>query len=176
LKGHLREPPGLHEVASKAAIATQGLIIVYQSQPVAAMYTRSCSGRTRTPAEVGLSSANYPYYAVDCKYCREHPSRWQRQIVIQDSATVTSSSESARLRINRRLGWGAIPSDDFLVEDQGEQFILLGTGQGHGIGLCQSGAMTMAREGAGFRQILIHYYPNTTVSVRASSAAAAFSH
>jgi peptidoglycan hydrolase-like amidase len=161
----LREPPDPAAPASKAAFATRGLLIVYQSKPIAAMYTRSCSGRTRTPAEVGLATANYPYYPVDCKYCREHPSRWERRVSAQDGATVHGSDEYARLRIDRRLGWSAIPSDNFIMQKEGGQVILQGTGQGHGIGLCQSGAKAMAQEGADFRQILTHYYPNTTIKL-----------
>jgi stage II sporulation protein D len=49
------------------------------------------------------------------------------------------------------------------MQKEGERFILQGTGQGHGIGLCQSGAKAMAEEGADFRLILTHYYPNTTI-------------
>jgi stage II sporulation protein D len=41
--------------------------------------------------------------------------------------------------------------------------LLEGTGQGHGIGLCQSGAKAVAADGADFRQSLSHYYPNTTI-------------
>jgi stage II sporulation protein D len=41
-------------------------------------------------------------------------------------------------------------------------------GQGHGIGLCQAGAKAMAEEGAGFHEILAHYYPNTVVTILAS--------
>jgi peptidoglycan hydrolase-like amidase len=159
----LREPPDPATAASKAVFATRGLVIAYQSEPVAAMYTRSCSGRTRTPAELGLPTANYPYYAVDCKYCREHPPRWQSRISSQDAAALHSSDESARLRIDRRLGWSAVPSDNFIMQKEGERFILQGTGQGHGIGLCQSGAKAMAEEGADFHLILTHYYPNTTI-------------
>ena len=33
-----------------------------------------------------------------------------------------------------------------------------GGGNGHGVGLCQMGARTMALTGAGYRQILAHYY------------------
>jgi hypothetical protein len=40
---------------------------------------------------------------------------------------------------------------------------LEGTGKGHGIGLCQAGARAMAQSGATFREILDHYYPNTTL-------------
>jgi len=169
----LREPPDPATAASKAVFATRGLVIAYQSGLVAAMYTRSCSGRTRTPAELGLQTANYPYYPVDCKYCREHPSRWQSRISAQDAAKVRNSDEFARLRIDRRLGWSAVPSDNFIMQKEGKQVILLGTGQGHGIGLCQSGAKAMAQEGSDFRQILAHYYPNTTI--RLSNTAAAYS-
>jgi peptidoglycan hydrolase-like amidase len=35
--------------------------------------------------------------------------------------------------------------------------------QGHRLGLCQTGAAGMARAGAGFLEILDHYYPGTSV-------------
>jgi stage II sporulation protein D len=34
-----------------------------------------------------------------------------------------------------------------------------GRGYGHGIGLCQTGALTMAEQGYDSRGILAHYYP-----------------
>lgn len=160
----LRDPPGPGS-AAEAASATRGLVLIYQSQPIAAMYTRSCNGRTRTPAELGLPPGSYPYYTVDCKYCREHPSRWQNRISAQDAATLHSSDELARLRLDRRLGWSTAPSNSFAARREGDQVILEGTGAGHGIGLCQSGAQAMAEEGANFRQILRHYYPNAIISL-----------
>ena len=39
-----------------------------------------------------------------------------------------------------------------------------GATDGHGIGLCQTGAAAMAASGAGFRAILEHYYPNTVLA------------
>jgi stage II sporulation protein D len=39
-----------------------------------------------------------------------------------------------------------------------------GKGWGHGVGLCQVGAYGMALRGEGYRSILAHYYPGTTVS------------
>jgi stage II sporulation protein D len=159
----LREPPVAESAAAQATFATRGLVIAYQSKPFPTMYTRSCSGRTRTPAELGLSAAGYPYYPVECRYCRGHPSRWQSSIPVHDAVALRSSDESARLKIGRRLGWSAIPSDDFVMQEQGEHASLQGTGQGHGIGLCQAGAKAMAQQGADFRQILSHYYPNTTI-------------
>ncbi len=81
------------------------------------MYTRSCSGRTHTPAEVGLAAAAYPYYSVECKHCLTYPARWSSRISAQDAAALRSSDEAARLNIDRRLGWSAVPSNDFVVED-----------------------------------------------------------
>lgn len=40
-------------------------------------------------------------------------------------------------------------------------FDLKGHGWGHGVGLCQIGAATMAIEGYSYRDILAHYYPGT---------------
>jgi hypothetical protein len=149
-------------------------VLAYDSEPFAAMYTRSCSGHTRTPAELGLPSASYPYYSVECKNCRAHPVRWVSRLSAQDAAAVHSSDEAARLNIVRRLGWVAVPSNDFVVQKERDHILLKGSGQGHGIGLCQAGAKAMAGEGADFRQILSHYYPNTTIVNWPSAAASAW--
>ncbi len=159
----LREPPATTSAAAIAASSTRALVLAYGSQPFAAMYTRSCSGRTRTPAELGLPSATYPYYSVECKYCRYHPVHWTRRISRQDASSLRSSNESARLIVDRRLGWDMIPSDAFKIEKAADHITLSGVGEGHGIGLCQAGAKAMAHDGAGFQQILNHYYPNTTI-------------
>lgn len=158
----LRDPP-TPGMITKAVAATRNLVLAYDSQPFAAMYTRSCSGRTRTPAETGLPSSTYPYYSVECKYCRNHPASWIRRISPQTAATLRSSDEPARLNTDRNLGWSTVPSNDFTAKQDNDQIILEGTGQGHGIGLCQAGAKAMAEEGADFRQILSHYYPNTSL-------------
>lgn len=36
-----------------------------------------------------------------------------------------------------------------------------GRGYGHGVGMCQNGALGMARRGFSYREILAHYYPGT---------------
>ena len=163
----LREPPASTSAAAQAVSATRALVITYQSayqsQPIAAMYTRSCSGRTRTPSELGLAPATYPYYSVECNYCRQHPSRWESRLSAEDAATLRTSNESSRLRLGRRLGWSAVPSNDFVMRKEGKQTVLRGVGRGHGIGLCQAGARAMAEAGADFREILAHYYPNTAI-------------
>ena len=45
---------------------------------------------------------------------------------------------------------------------QGEtEFVFLGRGWGHGVGLCQNGAYGMALAGASYDEILRHYYTRT---------------
>lgn len=46
----------------------------------------------------------------------------------------------------------------------GEEMILYGKGFGHGVGLCQEGAMNMARQGFTFDQILRFYYSGAHLS------------
>jgi len=41
-----------------------------------------------------------------------------------------------------------------------------GAGSGHGVGLCQTGALGMARAGTGTPSILAHYYPSATLEKR----------
>jgi peptidoglycan hydrolase-like amidase len=160
----LRELPSPRSPAARAAEATRGMVIVFQDAPVAAMFTRSCGGQTRTPAELGMTGDSYPYFAVMCDYCHTHPVQWQRRISRKDGAALVAEGEAGRIAIDRRLGWDAIPSNNFVAHDDGDEVVIDGAGQGHGIGLCQRGARAMAESGAGFREILSHYFPNTTLN------------
>lgn len=68
------------------------------------------------------------------------------------------------LRIRRALG--GLKSSMFLVEperDRYGRFQLVGGGHGHGVGLCQHGAMGMAREGKQVEEILAHYYQDAAL-------------
>lgn len=159
----LREPPAEGSSFARAALETRGQVLTYNSEPFAAMYTRSCSGHTRTPSQIGMPSATYPYYSVECKHCISHPSRWYTQISPQDAKSLVSSDESSRLALVRRIGWAAVPSNDFTETQQDSHVELHGTGEGHGVGLCQAGAKSMATEGATAHEILEHYFPNTNI-------------
>jgi len=71
----------------------------------------------------------------------------------------------------RRPGQAAILRSSFFkigVErgDDGKplKVVATGAGNGHGIGLCQWGAMGMARAGKGYRDILAHYYKSTSMA------------
>ncbi len=68
------------------------------------------------------------------------------------------------LEIRRALSRSHLYSSAFVVDrDVAGRFVLTGAGWGHGVGLCQIGAAVMAERGFGYREILAHYYPGTTV-------------
>jgi peptidoglycan hydrolase-like amidase len=158
----LREPPPAGTPAARAAYDTRGMILMYNSKPVAAMFTRSCGGHTRTPREIGLSSGEYPYFSMICDFCYKNPIRWTRKVSPEDAALLRTG-ETGRLSVGRRLGWDAVPSNNFTAHEEGDKVVLEGFGQGHGIGLCQRGAGAMAENGATFHEILEHYFPNTKI-------------
>jgi stage II sporulation protein D len=63
--------------------------------------------------------------------------------------------------LRKALGFRALPSTRFTLHKQEDGLLFRGMGYGHGVGLCQWGAMEMARRGDSFEQILRHYYPST---------------
>jgi stage II sporulation protein D len=67
-----------------------------------------------------------------------------------------------KIIVGRTLGWSVLKSSRFEVMRAGDKFVFRGSGFGHGLGLCQSGAHVMAARGASYRQILAHYFPTTT--------------
>jgi peptidoglycan hydrolase-like amidase len=105
----LRQRPPPSQGAFQATRETRRLVLTYLGKPIAALYSSSCGGQTRSLEDSG---SGYPYYAVLCDFCRRH-------------------------------------SPGVVV--------------GHQLGLCQKGAADLARSGIGFREILDHYYPGTSV-------------
>ena len=65
----------------------------------------------------------------------------------------------AKSQLRKKLGRKKLPSNHFALTQHPAGFTARGKGFGHGVGMCQYGAMEMARRGKDHRQILAHYYP-----------------
>jgi stage II sporulation protein D len=52
-----------------------------------------------------------------------------------------------------------LPSNNFVMEAKNNQIHVEGSGYGHGVGLCQLGALELAKRGYDYRQILSFYFP-----------------
>lgn len=81
--------------------------------------------------------------------------------IIGEKTTVDVGKE---LEIRRWLSESHLYSSAFVVEHVPGGFRLHGAGWGHGVGLCQIGAAVMADKGYGYREILSHYYPGSTIA------------
>jgi stage II sporulation protein D len=83
------------------------------------------------------------------------------------TVTVRGGARTLRLRgsdFRRAIGYDTLKSTLFAVAIDGDVARFSGRGYGHGVGMCQWGAKSMAELGASSRQILNFYYPGATLS------------
>ena len=75
-----------------------------------------------------------------------------------------SGEDEVRVEVSER---GLAMRENLVVRDPDgriQEVVAYGAGWGHGIGMCQVGAMGRARAGQDYRTILNTYYPGTTVT------------
>jgi stage II sporulation protein D len=70
----------------------------------------------------------------------------------------------AGTQFRQRLGYNRLRSTRFDVQARGEGFRFDGKGYGHGVGMCQWGALGMAQEGWPHTAILRAYYPGARLA------------
>lgn len=85
-------------------------------------------------------------------------------VAFKGDRTVTMRADDFRAAMNRSLGPKAIQSTRFSIRKQGNGYQLDGTGFGHGVGLCQLGALARARKGASATEVLATYFPGARLS------------
>jgi len=177
------------ESARIAARATAGQVLIFAGAPILAAFHSSSGGATASAAEVWgeavpyLRSVSSPDDAAPDYF-------WSYEISLGDLAAavreagyspgqvddvhVVERSTSGRvltlrvgeLELSGRtlrevLGGRALRSAMFDARLEGPTVRFLGSGSGHGVGLCQWGANELARRGQSYREILSHYYPGT---------------
>ncbi|MDO8527066.1 MAG: SpoIID/LytB domain-containing protein [Deltaproteobacteria bacterium] len=81
-------------------------------------------------------------------------------VVIETNDTTLFVSANELRKI---LGYKELKSSWFDVEWNSKEVTFIGTGYGHGVGLCQWGAKTMADNGTSYKDILKFYYPKAVL-------------
>ena len=76
---------------------------------------------------------------------------------------VTAAGTALRDAMSATFGARALRSTRFEVVRNGRQFVFSGTGFGHGVGLCQAGALARVTAGEDPRAVLARYYPGTVI-------------
>lgn len=65
--------------------------------------------------------------------------------------------------LRNTVGRDVLPSNNFVMSSSKNGFQVKGTGYGHGVGMCQLGALELAKRGYNYRQILSFYFPRHKV-------------
>jgi len=175
----------------KAVAATAGRVVTWKEKPFKAFFSSTCGGQTESGAEVfGADIA--PLAGAKCGSCghakhfawtlRMKPADLSAALgfAVKDVAVASSTrgGRAARVAVTRgdgtevlvagpefrkTVGYDKFRSTLFTVAREGDEFVFKGNGWGHGVGLCQEGAIGMARDGGGWEAILQRYYPGATL-------------
>ncbi|MFZ0280432.1 MAG: SpoIID/LytB domain-containing protein [Bacteroidales bacterium] len=177
-------------VIIKAALATKGMVVLdHDSVLITSAFHSNCGGETSVSEDVWL--AGYPYLKkVIDPYCTSsRNAKWSKTMTLEkwreyinkcgyssgsSDPSVYNFSQITRLP-DYRVGSFSLPftrvrndlslrSAFFSVLVNGDSVTLKGRGFGHGVGLCQEGAMEMASRGFNFRQIIDFYFSEVIIT------------
>jgi stage II sporulation protein D len=85
------------------------------------------------------------------------------KILLRGTRTFVVRGEVFREVVTRRLGAKTVKSTLFSVKKGKNGFSFVGRGFGHGVGLCQAGALARLRAGDSPEDVLAHYFPGTSL-------------
>lgn len=102
--------------------------------------------------------------APDAKFSGE-PASWLGEADRSAAGTVKTISVGGAVLTGAQMRQAfGLRSANFTAVFADSRFTFTVRGYGHGVGMSQAGAEAMAREGAGYREILSWYYPGTELS------------
>ncbi len=84
-------------------------------------------------------------------------------ILLRGERTFIVRGEVFREVVTRALGARSLKSTMFAIDQTRDRLLFSGRGFGHGVGLCQAGALARLRTGASPADVLGHYFPGTVV-------------
>lgn len=158
-----------------AAVDTAAHIALRQAGALPCYYSANCGGGTLLPEQV-WGKPEPGYSAVRCIYCRWSPAyRWTRTTpvnqvsrgILGQAPATPCTDENFKIRLGRALGFAIARSNTFrAIQRRGNTYLISGVGFGHRMGLCQDGALELARRGHTAFQILRFYFPQCTVSLQ----------
>lgn len=180
-----------HKLAKQAVEETAGQVLTYDSKPAHTYFHACCGGHTASSLEVFGSSEPY-LEGVSCSYCKTAPIyKWSYQISRGDldkklgakikDLQAFGETNSGRVKtfkfkskpqlgdmkgtdFRKNIGYNALRSTLITKSSLGWRNVdFAGRGHGHGVGMCQWGALGMAKLGKKSDEILSFYYPGTEI-------------
>jgi stage II sporulation protein D len=183
--------PGRDPRLEKAVHETAGRVLTWRGKIIRAYYSAACGGTTRGLAEWTGKREIPPLSGVTCGFC-DSRGRWSADLSLEEIerrlgerlsgmrirrvevSERTRSGRPAKIRIEGRGSRVEIDAAEFRelfdirttlfhLRQDDKVLHLRGSGDGHGVGLCQVGAQAMARAGWSAEKILAHYYPGAAL-------------
>lgn len=185
----------INDAVRGAVERTRGLIVTYQGQPIRAWFHSDSGGHTTTAAE-GLNFRETPTPYVQPVPDVATAATWKAEFSVgQLEAALSklgkkispiksisieardSSGRAVTLRINDasvsaaelRLALGSEKMRSTLLDSLslvGDRLLLSGRGWGHGVGMSQWGAKTMAEQGKKAEEIIRYYFKEVKIEKR----------
>ncbi|MDR1226333.1 MAG: SpoIID/LytB domain-containing protein [Prevotellaceae bacterium] len=171
----------------KAVVDTEGLLVIDSARrPITPTFYASCGGQTANSEDVWSEHLPYLRSVKDVHCTSQRGVSWQKRIPLADwrsfmqrnGIKVKSNKDFEFSQPSRKKYYSIkgqkielvkirqqfrLRSTFFDVDVSNGYVVLSGKGYGHGVGLCQEGAMQMAEKGHKYDKILKHYYTGTEV-------------
>ena len=178
---------GYAQKIADAVSSTDGLVVLYEGEPIDAVFHSSSAGATKDAVAVWGSAVPYlvgvespegeevPNYVTTVTVTPEEfrtafsaaypeadlsgsPAGWFAPA--SASTTVVGGVEVANTQLRTLF---SLRSASFAIAADDTAVTFTVTGYGHGVGMSQYGANALAKEGKTFEEILTWYYTGTTV-------------
>jgi stage II sporulation protein D len=175
---------------NEAAMDTRGIVILDKdSTLIISAFSSNCGGETASSEDVWFSKQPYLKRISD-PYCHfSKNAAWEKSFssaewfnylkktgytdvledlsvfnFLQKTRQIDYESGSIRIPLRTMRTDLDLRSTFFSVYSTGDSIKLKGRGYGHGVGLCQEGAMVMASKGFTYREIINFYYTGVFLS------------
>ena len=174
----------------KGVAETKGLVVVDNDlNLITAAFHSNCGGQTVASQDVWSMSTSYLKSVKDTFCIHKTHAKWKRNIPLEDWRAYLQLKHKYpvddSLKLNDATSFSQpngrsiyfidnelkiplktiradfqLKSTYFSIDQQGESIYFTGRGYGHGVGLCQEGAMHMAEMKKSYKEILNFYYQN----------------
>ncbi len=178
--------------AARGVHETEDEVLTYNGSVIQAFYHANSGGRTE--ASQNVWGVSLPYLqGVECQYgLTSTTSSWEQSLPLSRLESVLKLKDITDIKAGPRnnrgrlktvhliteqgnvtipatkfrmtVGSTVIKSTNFSVRVEGSTAYFIGSGYGHGVGLCQYGAKQRALDGFSYVEILSYYYPGTRLS------------
>jgi stage II sporulation protein D len=174
-----------YDKISNAVLSTKGEIISYNNAPINAYYFSLSNGKTENSSYV-FGEQNY-LVSVDSSWDKNNnqyeketvisSSEFKNKLNIRDADIIINdlirndSNRVEKIVVNNKSINGVefrklfnLRSTDFDINIIGDNVYIKTRGYGHGVGMSQYGANSLALNGKSYKDIIKYYYNNVTIT------------